>query len=150
MAKDAEQSTEVARIPERGLGLMETLGIKFADPEEVQWEVAERLALAQSPEELFGDTGPLGLRNHLGLPFYVTNVRYMPGSYEGGAGFYALINAVDATNDAPLVFTSGAMNVLIQLARAQKMGWLDRPVMAQQSDQPTANGFRPYRLVFSS
>lgn len=146
---DETTSTEIARLPARGGALMESLGVRFSDPEEIQWEIAERLALAQTPEQLFGDSGPLSLRENRGRAFYIQRIRYLPSGFDGGPGFYALINATDATTDEPLVFTSGAMNVLIQLARAEQMGWLDRPVRAEQSEEPTANGFYPYRLVFS-
>lgn len=151
MPKTEEQapSTDMAVIPKRGRGLMQSLGLKLADPAEIQWEVAERLALAQTPEELFGDNGPMGLREHLNQPFMIKRVRYLPGRFEQGAGFYALINAADPDTGEALLFTSGAMNVLVQLARAEQMGWLDRPVTAREAETPTADGYKPYRLVFS-
>lgn len=150
MTKTADEpTTDLAVVSKAGRELMDTLDIRFADPEQVALEIAGRLALAQTPEELFSDTGPLGLRNHLGRAFYVTNVQWMPGRYEGGLGFYALISARDAKTDEPLAFTSGSTNVVIQLARAAQMGWFDKPVVAEQTEQPTANGYHPYRLVFS-
>lgn len=150
MTKQAEAPpTDLAVVSPAGRELMAALDIRFADPEEVQLEIAGRLATAQTPEELFGDTGPLGLRQHLGRPFYVKQVRYLPGRFEAGLGFYALITGEDAATGEPLAFTSGATNVLIQLARAAQMGWLDKPVTAEQTEQPTANGYHPYRLRFA-
>lgn len=147
--KEKSTAIDVKRFGTTALGIMENLGIRLADPLEIQWEIAERTALAQTPEELFGDTGPLGLREHLNEPFLVTRVRYLPSAMPDGPGFYALVNAVTPDEQKSLVFTTGALSVLIQLARADQMGWLDKPVMAKESDQPTADGYRPYRLVFS-
>lgn len=129
--------------------MMDRLGIRFSDPLEIQWEIAERTALAQTPDELFGDSGPLGLRNHMNEPFLVKRVRWLPSSMPDGPGFYALVNAVTPDDQRSLVFTTGALSVMIQLARAQQEGWFDKPVMAKESDQPTADGYRPYRLAFA-
>lgn len=149
MARDTDNSTstEVARIPERAVTIMDHLGIRLTDPQEVSWRIAERLVTAQSLEALLDDTGPLGLRQHLGESFTIRNVEWLPGTFEDGPGFYALINAVNADGE-PVTYTSGAMSVMMQLARGVQQGWFDGvALMAQQSDTPTANGFRPYRLV---
>jgi hypothetical protein len=148
--KEAEtQSTDLTTIPQQGKDLIHTLDIRFADPSEIQWDIAQRLANATTPEELSGEGGPEGLRNHFGKPFFVRRVRFLPGRFEQGPGFYALIDAVDKETGEALTFTSGAVNVLIFLARAEQMDWLDRPVIAKEAETPTADGYRPYRLAFS-
>ena len=149
MAKEVteSQSTEVARIPERAVTIMDNLGIRLADPEQIQWRIAERLATATSLDELLDNDGPAGLRNHLGEPFVIVGVDYLPGGYESGPGFYALIHGVNKDGE-PVLYTSGAMNVLIQVARGMSQGWFDGvTVKAEEADRPTADGFRPYRLV---
>lgn len=146
---ETSKALDVRRFGDTAVGIMDNLGIRLADPLEIQWEIAERQALAATPEELFNDSGPLGLREHLGEPFLVKRVRWLPSAQPDGPGFYALINAVTPDEQQSLVFTTGALSVLIQLARAAQMDWLDKPVMAKESDQPTADGYRPYRLVFS-
>jgi hypothetical protein len=136
-------------IPPRSLGLMDTLGIKLADPFEIQYEIAERLANAQTPEELFGDAGPLGLREHLDQPFVVTRLQWLPSAKPKGPGFYALISCADVKTGEARTYTSGAMNVLIQLARAAQMNWLEKPVTAVWAGDASPDGNRPYKLVFS-
>lgn len=147
--KQQSQSTEVMPLPKRALGIMDTLGIKLSDPSELTWDIAERLALADSAEALFGDSGPVGWRTQLGRPVLVQRVRWFQGNYEEGAGFYALVDAADATTGERLLLTSGATSVLIQLAKADAMGWLDKPVTARESDRATANGYKPYKLWFT-
>jgi hypothetical protein len=139
--------TEIEHLPARGIALMETLGIKLSDPSETAWEIAERLALANTADELFNPNGALGWRDHLGRPVFIRRVRYAPGQFEQGPGFFAIVDAVDADTGEFLTLTTGAFNVLVQLARAGQLGLLDKAVKLVESDTPTADGYRPQRLV---
>lgn len=137
----------IGDLPRRAQDLIERLGITLADPEEVQWRIAEQLAFATTPEELFGEGGPMGLKEHLGEKFYVRSVDYMPSTQKGSA-LYAVINAMSPDGEA-VMYTTGATSVVVQLARGMQEGWFDkRAVMAKYStDQPTPDGNRPYKLV---
>ena len=87
------------------------------------------------------------MRDHIGEKFYVRHVDFMPSAQQGTA-FYAVISGMTPTGD-PVVFTTGATSVVIQLARGMAIGaFKDRPVMAKWSTkEPTPDGNRPYRLV---
>jgi|SRR6516165_6844513 hypothetical protein len=145
MTKDA--STGVAKLDRRGVELMDQLGIRLSDPDGMQWEIAERLALANTAEELFNPNGALGWSQQMDRRVIVRRVRWLPSDMDGGAGFYALVDAVDADSGEALVLTSGSFNVLVQLARAEQLGILNDPVKLVESDRPTADGYRPQRLV---
>lgn len=136
----------VGDLPKRAQDLIEHLGITLADPEEIQWRIAERLALANSADELFSAGGALGLREHMGEKFYVRGVDFLPSSQQGSA-LFAVIDAVTPDGESR-VFTTGATSVVIQLARGMQIGAFGkRPVYADYStDRPTADGNRPYRL----
>lgn len=130
-----------------GAELMANLGIRLADPETVALKIASRLALAQSPEELFSENGANGWSNYLDIPVYVKAVDWMPSDVGEGAGFYAVVEARNAETDEPLVLTTGATSALIQLARGMAEGWFDKPVRMKRADRPTSEGYYPQRLV---
>jgi hypothetical protein len=139
--------TDLAILPPRAVALIEELDIKLADPNEIQWRIAEQTALATSVDDLLADRTPLGLREHMGEAFYVRHVEYMPSAL-GGSGLYAVIHAVTPDGEA-VIYTSGATSVVIALAKGMKEGWFDGVLLkaAWSADQPNADGNRPYRLV---
>jgi hypothetical protein len=143
----AATSTDLEVLSPQQLGIIEQLGIKLADPETIQWRIAERLATANSLGDLLGENGPQGLRDHIGEKFQIRDVEYLPSAKKKGQ-VYALINAVNADGE-PVTFTSGALSVVIQLARGMQMGWWQGEwVKAKWStDEPSADGNRPYMLA---
>lgn len=147
--ENSQPTTDLATVPTDKVGVLENLGIELTDPKNIQWEIAERMALAATPEELFGEDGPLGLREHMGKPFYVRDVYWLPSGKPGGAGFYAVIKAADGETGEPVMYTTGALSVLMQLARAKQQGWLDRKLVAQWSAEESADGNRPYKLALA-
>lgn len=140
-------STEVAALPANAVGIIESLDIRFTDTETIQWRIAERLATATTLEELLDQGGPLGLREHIGEDFSIQGVDYLKSSFPGMPVF-ALISAVNRDGE-PVTYTTGALSVVIQLARGMKMGWWTGEwVKARYStDEPTAEGNRPYMLT---
>lgn len=140
-------SQELVELPPRALGILDALDIRFTDTQEIQWRIAEQLATANSLDELLNGNSPLGLREHMGVPFQIRGVDYLRSAF-AGSPVYALISAVTKDGE-PVTYTTGALSVVIQLARGMKMGWWkDEWVKAEYStDQPGPDGNRPYRLI---
>ena len=138
---------ELAVLTPQQLGLVEQLGIQFADPTAISWRIAERLAVANSLEELLSGEGPEGLRDHLGERFQVRAVEYLPSRFKGSP-VYALISAVNE-NGEPVTYTSGALSVVIQLARGLQMGWWTGEWVkaVYSTDEAGPDGNRPYKLT---
>lgn len=126
--------------------LMEQLDIRFSDPQELAVKIAHRLALAATPEELFDTGGTFGWKEQAGTPFLVKRVYWLPSRHQEGLGFYALVEAVNVDTGEPAVLTTGASNVCVQLARAEREGWLDRPLKLEVNPEPTGAGFYPHSL----
>jgi hypothetical protein len=140
-------SRELVPLDARAVGMVDTLGIRFTDPQEFSWLIAERLAAATSLDELLDGAGTVGWRDRPNEPFVIRGVRWVRSSFHGGPGFFAIVDAVDS-NGEPCVLTSGAVSVIIQLARGMQQGWWDDvPVKLLRSDTPTADGYFPLRLA---
>ena len=148
MTKAAEETTtDIVPLSDHAVGIIEALDIRFTDTNEIQWRIAESLAYAGTVDELLDHAGPAGLREHLGEEFQIRAVDYLKSSYPG-MPLYALISAVNRDGE-PVTYTTGALSVVIQLAKGMKEGWWEGVfVKAKYStDEPTAEGNRPYRLV---
>lgn len=138
---------EVVELSPRAIELIDKLGIKMADPLEIQFEIAERLANAQSPEELFREDQATGWREMQEKPHMVRSVKWLPSTYPGSIGFYGIVNAVDTETGEQRILTTGSVGVMMQLARGLQMDWFDQPVMLIESPNETANGGRPLKLI---
>lgn len=149
MAKTDVQttSTELAPLPSRAAAVLDSLDIRFADPLDIQWRIAEQLATADSLDDLLNGTGPMGLREHMGEPFQITGVDFLRSRFPA-VPLYAVVSGVNQEGE-PVTFTTGALSVIIQLARGLKMGWwVGEYVKAEYStDEPGPDGNRPYRLT---
>lgn len=141
-----DPSTDVVPLPSHALGIIESLDIRFTDTQDIQWRIAEQLATAGSLDELLNGNGPMGLREHLGEEFQIRSVDYLKSSFPG-MPIYALISGVNRDGE-PVTYTTGALSVVIQLAKGSKMGWWTGEwVKARYSTaEPTADGNRPYML----
>lgn len=76
----------------------------------------------------------------------INGVTQRPSSYEDGAGIFLVADAWDAKTGEQATFTTSALSVVIQLARAHQLGLF--PVIADVvvAERPTARGFYPYHL----
>lgn len=144
MAK--ETSTEVT-TPAQGKELMHQLDIRLSDPADLALAIAQRTAMAQTPDDLFAENGSNGWQDREGEPFMVRRIYWLPSAIEGGTGFFAVVEAAHADTGELAILTTGSVGVCIQLAKAEQMGWLDKPVKLKRAEQPTSNGYYPQRLV---
>lgn len=139
-------STEIAPLTSSQQELIDVLGIEFSDTSDLAQKIGLRLAMAQTPEELFAEDGAAGWEAKEGVPFRVRRIYWLRSSFAEGAGIYAVVEAAHAETGEATVLTTGATNVLVQLARAEQMGWLETPLILRKNPSPTSNGYYPHKL----
>lgn len=139
-------STDLEPLSDQQQELIDTLQIRFSDTGDLALKIATRLAQSSTPEELFAEDGENGWEKHQNVPFLVKRIYWCRSTFREGAGFYAIVEAVNADTGELQVLTTGATNVLVQLAKAEQMGWLDAPLILRQNPQPTSNGYYPHKL----
>lgn len=76
----------------------------------------------------------------------IRSITQRASSFEEGAGIFLVADAVDASSGEQTTFTTSALSVVIQLARAWQLGMF--PIIADivVAERPTARGFYPYHL----
>lgn len=139
--------TDMVQASPLALEMLDQLNVQPADPNELALVIAQRLALAETPESLDQIAAGTSWEDHLGEPFILNRVWFPPSGYEGGLPVYVLCEAAHADTGEFVVLSTGATGVVIAVARALQKGWLDRPWKMVRADKATSNGYYPYRLV---
>lgn len=149
MSKTDEQTIgmDLANVAPNVVDMMERLDIKMSDPDMFTVMIAERLSLAETVESLDQIANETSVENHLGEPFYVRRVHYLPAGFDQALPFYAVVEAVHAETGEYTVWSTGSTGVVISLARRAQKGWLDKPVRVMRAERATANGYYPLNLV---
>lgn len=108
--------------------------------------IVTQLLDAQSIDDLNAPWDGTATRNLAGRRLIIRGITQRPSSFEDGAGVFLVADAVDAKTGEPAVFTTSALSVVIQLARAWQLGLF--PVIAEVvvADRPTERGFYPIHL----
>ena len=148
MAKEVELTSEQAL--ERALKslsdpVLSQLGIILSDPEEAGTRIAVGLAGAGSVESLLSEGEAQSWEDHEGESFLITRADFLPSTKPGTLGIYAVVTAVDVNTGELTVLTTGATNVVIQVAKMLKEGWTERPVKLKI--KTAASGNPVHRLI---
>jgi len=109
-------------------------------PEQVQAEIARRILSATSMDDVWGATKTLSARDLLNTPLVVESVRWVKSAYNNGAPKFAVVDAKNVYGDAPVVFTCGALNVVLTLYKAQKFDALPMPVVMREKPSSSTAG----------
>lgn len=103
------------------------------DPEEARRQIALRIIMGETAEEILSGSEAEKARDYIGQPIRIVGVKWnksrKPGAF---AGRYAIIECVDADGQ-PFVISSGAMQIMLQLWRLKDVGAL--PVVAKVVEQ---------------
>jgi len=85
-------------------------------------------------------------RNLAGKRLTIRGITQRPSQFEDGAGIFLVADAIDTKTGEAAVFTTSAVSVVIQLARAYQLGLF--PVIADVvvAERPTERGFYPIHL----
>lgn len=123
--------------------ILEKYGVQVAmSPEDVALQMAERILNATDVAGTLDNGTTEQARDLIGATVEITGYHLMRSTVEGeGPGVYAVVNA--RYKGDPLVFTTGARTMLLQLIKWGAEEWF--PVMAsiQQSPEKTQRGYRP-------
>jgi len=85
-------------------------------------------------------------RNLGGKRLTIRGITQRPSQFEDGAGIFLVADAVDAKTGETAVFTTSAVSVVIQLARAYQLGLFPLIADVVVAEQPTGRGFYPIHL----
>ena len=82
------------------------------------------IASAQSPADLDAPWRSTDTNDLVGLPLSILAVSKSPSDFGGGLAFFLVVQAVDVRTGEPVTFTTGAVGIVAQLAKAYAMGAL--------------------------
>lgn len=125
--------------------ILRQLGIQIGAPEDAAVRIAQRLADSGTLEDLLGESQAVSWRERAGIPYRVRAVDWSDSDLGGGVGFFAIVTAVNLDTNQTETLTTGATNVLIQLAKMLQNGWLEQPV--KYESRKASSGFEVGRLA---
>jgi hypothetical protein len=120
---------------------------KVSEPSgEAYDRILEQIAAATDVDSLDSPwrSGSLGAMN--GKEILVNGISKMPSDYDGGFGFFLLIDAIDKETGERVLLTTGAVAVVAQLVRANALDLFPVSFKVTVSEKPTKNGYHPIHL----
>lgn len=124
------------------------LDVEQVDPALIAAEFAGRLNGATSEDDIFGEDAPLGADDLLGVPIFISNVRWAPSTKEGdGPTCYAIIGGRRADDGEDVLITCGGQKVQLRLLAAVRNGLLPLKGAKVFTSTKTANGNTVLDLV---
>lgn len=139
---DAPEATETDLVAVQGI--LAQLDIEIGAPEGAAVRIAEQLSKATTLEDLLDAPEALSWRERADVPYRIRHIDWSTSDIDGGVGIFAIVTAVNLSNNTTEVITTGATNVLIQLAKLKQKGWLNQPI--QYTVRKTNSGFEVGRL----
>lgn len=106
------------------------------------------LALAQAdhPDDLDAPWRSTGMEDLVNVPLLIQGIRKMPSDYPGGLPWFLVVDAAIIATGELVTFTTGAVSVVAQLAKAHALGAFPWRVIPRQSDRPSKAGYYPQHL----
>ena len=96
-------------------------------------EILNELINSDTVDELFGESTALHVRDLIGVPMTLLNVKLNKSGLKEGYPVYAVID-VEFDNSERYVVTTGAGPVLAQMIKAKAEGWFPIRVEAKESE----------------
>ena len=145
-------STDLAQVEELERILLGSADIPevVSDPAQVSREIMAQLLAAESDEELEQMGAAIGWRELEGVPVEIKGFNWRPSTFEEGGGHrvFFVVRGTRLDTGENVVLTTGAGNVLAQLANMAKRGTLVGAVRAiHRAEKPTSNGYYPLWLT---
>jgi hypothetical protein len=89
-----------------------------------------------------------GGRALAGKKIRIDTVEALESQFEAGLNAFIVAKGIDLETKKPVVMTSSAMMVVVQLARTVDEGWLPAYAEIVVATRPTKRGYLPYHLRF--
>ena len=141
---------DLDKVEEVLLGQAQDVGFlasQVDDPTEVQRQIVARILAAESADDVLSSQSTTAATDLVGVPLQVANVRWMQSRVKDAAiPVFALIDAVRGDDGSKVLVTCGAIQVMAQLVKLQKLGAFPIDLKIVQKDTPTAAGYYPLWL----
>lgn len=123
--------------------------ISFAKDDDAETLILQRLAAAETREELFGDRQATGWAELVGVPVQVRGFRLLPSSIMDsvGAKTFAVVDAFRLDTSENVILTSSSKGVLVQLLRGVCTGDVPGVFKLALVGQEVKGRNQPQRLV---
>ncbi len=148
MASNNENEMSVYEKPsDKAVSIYEDMFSKVPEPSgEAYDRILEQIAEAKdlSAIDMPWKAGSLGKLN--GKELLINGISKMPSDYEGGFGYYLLIDAVDKDTGESLTLTTGSITVVAELVRVNALGAFPASFVVRKASKPTRNGYYPLHL----
>ena len=108
--------------------------------------ILEAIALASDAADLDAPWRSTGLESLVNTPIRIERIRKMPSDYPDGLPWFLVVDAAVVSTGELVTFTTGAVSVVAQLAKAHALGALPMVVTPRQSDRPSKSGYFPQHL----
>jgi len=88
-----------------------------------------------------------GMRDYINRPLEVRGLRRIASDFDGGLPFFLVVDAGALDTGEAVTFTTGAVSVVAQLAKAFQLGAIPGwRIIPRESDRPSERGFYPQHL----
>ena len=84
-----------------------------------------------------------------GHEILITDIKQLPSDYQGGLGYYLIVNYVDKETGEECVGTTGSVSIVAQLVKAYVLGALPLSATVVVSERPSKQGFYPMHLAIT-
>lgn len=118
---------------------------------ETDWVIGEivgQVLNAETPEEVLADSQVMGLRDMLGRPFTLHEVKFQKSDFEAGHPYYAVLSIARIDDGWVGLVTIGSNTIIAQVMRLVQLGALPRDVVCINARKsPSASGNMPLKLI---
>lgn len=117
------------------------------DPAILNDRITRAMLEAETPEEALQAGATVSFEDGLlGVPLEVRDVVYRKSALKGDVPTYALIDGYRLDEGVEVIVTCSAVQVQRTLGVWKVKGWLPATFRVTKADNPTGEGFTPYRI----
>lgn len=132
-AQEAAYGSLLAAIPESGGDGLDGL--------------LARLGAVDHPDDLDAPWRAAGMEAWLNVPLAIQGLRRVESDYAGGLAWFLAVDAAVIPTGELVTFTTGAVMVVAQLAKAYSLGAIPGwRVIPREAARPSKAGYRPQHL----
>lgn len=115
--------------------------------DEATLDIVSGILDADTVETILAESDVIHSEAMVGSAFTLRAVKWGKSALGQGLPFYALLTVSKIGDTDETLMSCSATNVMAQVWSMERHGFLPVDVMLIESERPTANGFRPMRLI---